>query len=101
MVLEIAVIDVKPGQELAFEKDVTAAAPALVAAKGCRKMEIMRSIERPSRYRLLVEWDSIDDHFEVRKSDAILPLRDALTAYAETRGETEHMSSIFSSQDKL
>ena len=62
MVLEIAQIDIKPGMERDFEAGVKAAAPIFKRAKGCQGMELQRSIEKPSRYRLMVQWDTLDNH---------------------------------------
>ncbi|MCZ7641721.1 MAG: antibiotic biosynthesis monooxygenase [Pseudorhodoplanes sp.] len=62
MILEIAQIDVKPGMERDFEAGVTAAAPLFRRAKGCRGMELQRSIEKPQRYRLFVKWDTLENH---------------------------------------
>jgi len=62
MVFEIAQIDVKPGSEAEFESGVAKAAPLFKRAKGCRSMELQRSIEQPSRYRLLVGWDTVESH---------------------------------------
>jgi len=62
MVLEIAQIDVKPGMESEFEAGVKSAAPVFKRAKGCHGMELQRSIEKPSRYRLFVKWATIENH---------------------------------------
>ena len=62
MITEIAQIDVKPGTEAEFEKGVKQAVPIFQRAKGCRSMELRRSIEKPSRYRLFVGWDTVENH---------------------------------------
>ncbi|KAB2883753.1 MAG: antibiotic biosynthesis monooxygenase [Pseudorhodoplanes sp.] len=62
MILEIAQIEVKPGMERDFEAGVAAAAPLFRRAKGCRGMELQRSIEKPQRYRLFVRWDTLENH---------------------------------------
>jgi quinol monooxygenase YgiN len=62
MITEIAQIDVKPGTETEFENGVKNAVPIFKRAKGCRSMELRRSIEKPSRYRLLVGWETIENH---------------------------------------
>ena len=62
MVLEIAQIDVKPGMEGTFEAGVKAAGPIFKRAKGCQGMEVQRSIEHPSRYRLFVKWETLENH---------------------------------------
>lgn len=62
MILEIAQIDVKPGMEAEFEKGVAAAAPLFRRAKGCTGMALQRSIEKPGRYRLFVDWKTLENH---------------------------------------
>jgi hypothetical protein len=57
MITEIAQIDVKPGMEAEFEAGMKNAAPIFKRAKGCHAMELQRSIEQPSRYRLFVTWE--------------------------------------------
>jgi heme-degrading monooxygenase HmoA len=62
MFLEIAQIDVKPGMEAEFEDGVRQAAPIFKRARGCTGMELQRSVEHPSRYRLFVKWDTVENH---------------------------------------
>ena len=62
MVLEIAHITVKAGMEKAFEEGVAKAASVFKRAKGCKGMELQRSIEKPSLYRLFVTWETLEDH---------------------------------------
>jgi heme-degrading monooxygenase HmoA len=64
MVLEIAVIDINPGQEDAFAKAYAAGRPLLVSTPGCRSVRMTHGIESPSRFVLLVEWDTIESHLE-------------------------------------
>jgi len=61
-VLEIAEIDVIRGEEAAFERAVAKAAPHFRESPGCLSLKLLRSIEHPSRYRLVVGWDSVDAH---------------------------------------
>ena len=62
MILEIAQVDVKAGMEDEFEAGVAAAAPLFRRAKGCKGMELQRGIEQPSRYRLFVKWETVENH---------------------------------------
>jgi heme-degrading monooxygenase HmoA len=62
MVLEIAQIEVAPGMEEAFEAGVAKAAPVFRGAKGCIGMSLQRSVEKPSRYRLFVRWETLENH---------------------------------------
>lgn len=62
MITEIAEIEVRPGEDANFEAAVAKAVPLFRRAKGCRGMELQRSIEKPSKYRLMVKWETLDDH---------------------------------------
>lgn len=62
MILEIAQIDVKAGLEAEFEKGVATAAPLFKRAKGCKGLQLQRSVEKPGRYRLIVDWETVDNH---------------------------------------
>ena len=59
MVLEIAQIEIKPGLEAAFEAGIAEASALFKAAAGCRAFAVERSIEHPSRYRLMIHWDTL------------------------------------------
>lgn len=62
MVLEIAEIEVTPGQEATFEVGVRQASALFRAARGYRSIELHRSLEHPSRYRLMVGWENVENH---------------------------------------
>jgi heme-degrading monooxygenase HmoA len=62
MVLEHALLDVVPGREAEFEAAFDRAKAIIAASAGFGGLRLQRCIERPSRYLLLVEWDSLDDH---------------------------------------
>jgi quinol monooxygenase YgiN len=62
MITEIAQIDIKPGMEAQFEAGVKNAVPIFKRAKGCHGMELQRSIEKPTRYRLFVIWETVEHH---------------------------------------
>jgi heme-degrading monooxygenase HmoA len=70
VLLEIALIPIKPGLESDFEARVTKAAPLFQRARGCKSMSLQRSQEMPSRYRLFVEWETLQSHQDfVRSAD--------------------------------
>jgi len=62
MFWEIAQIDVKPGDEAAFEAAVEKAVPLFKSARGCKGMQLQRGVEQPSRYRLVVDWETVENH---------------------------------------
>jgi heme-degrading monooxygenase HmoA len=62
MVLESAEILVKAGMEAEFEAGVRQATPLFQRARGCNGMLLMRGVEDPRAYRLLVQWATVEDH---------------------------------------
>jgi heme-degrading monooxygenase HmoA len=62
MILEMATITVRAGEESAFEVAVGQARPLFARAKGCRGMTLRRGVEEPLTYHLLVEWETLDNH---------------------------------------
>ncbi|MFB9357087.1 antibiotic biosynthesis monooxygenase family protein [Actinoplanes nipponensis] len=64
MILEVALIDVVPGQEDQFAAAYRTARPVLTGTEGCRSVRMTRGVESPSRFVLLVEWDSVEAHLK-------------------------------------
>ena len=64
MIVEHALLEVIPGQEAAFEWAFARAQSIIGASPGFRSLTLSRGIEQPSRYLLLVEWDTLEDHTE-------------------------------------
>ena len=62
MVLEVALIDVTPGHEDEFAAAYVRAYPIIMGTPGCRSARMTRGIESPTRFVLLVEWDSVEAH---------------------------------------
>jgi heme-degrading monooxygenase HmoA len=62
MILEVAVLDVRPGREREFEAAFAEAAPIIAAMPGCRSHQLQRCVEKPHRYLLLVDWDTLEAH---------------------------------------
>ncbi|WP_229400105.1 antibiotic biosynthesis monooxygenase family protein [Micromonospora okii] len=64
MVLEVALIDVTPGHEDDFAAAYARGHAILAGTPGCRSVRMTRGVESPSRFVLLVEWDSVAAHEE-------------------------------------
>jgi heme-degrading monooxygenase HmoA len=62
MVTEIAQIDVAPGTEREFEAGVAKARELFGRARGFKSLALHRSIEKPQRYRLVIEWETLENH---------------------------------------
>ena len=79
MILEAAVLNVRPGEAARFEAAMARARPLIEASPGFRGMELRRCIEEPERYLLLVRWDRLEDHMDgFRRSDRYAQWRAAL-----------------------
>ena len=95
MILEIAQIDVKPGSESAFEAGVKAATPLFKRAKGCKGMELQRSHEKPARYRLLVKWETVENHTaDFRGSADFQEWRKLVGQFFASPPEVEHTRQV-------
>jgi heme-degrading monooxygenase HmoA len=95
MVLEIAHITVKAGMEQAFEQGVAKAVPVFARAKGCRGMELQRSIEKPKLYRLFVRWDTLENQtVDFRGSEDFKEWRGLVGDCFEGTPEVEHTQQV-------
>jgi quinol monooxygenase YgiN len=95
MVTEIAQIDIKPGMEAEFESGVQKAAPLFKRAKGCRSMDLQRSIEKPSRYRLFVGWETVENHTnDFRGSADFQEWRKLVGHCFATPPDVEHVTQV-------
>lgn len=62
MILEVAMLDVIAGREAEFQTAFAQAQPIIASMRGYRRHELRRCLEEPSRYLLLVEWETLEDH---------------------------------------
>jgi heme-degrading monooxygenase HmoA len=91
MVTEIAVLTIKPELHAQFERAVASAAPLFQNAQGCRSMRLEREIESPTRYRLVVEWETLEDHTQgFRSSEAFTQWRALAGPYFVVPPEVVH-----------
>jgi heme-degrading monooxygenase HmoA len=97
MILEAAILNVKPGQEAAFEDAMRAARPLIAATPGFIDISVQRSLETPANYLLLVRWQTLEDHTAgFRQSDRFKEWRKALHHFYDPFPVVEHYEeSIF------
>ena len=98
MITEIAQIDVKPGPEKDFEAAVAKARPLFLRAKGGKGFELHKSIEKPSRYRLLAKWETLENHtVDFRNSENFTEWRGLVGQYFASPPEVEHTKKVVTS----
>jgi len=95
MVLEHALITVRPGTQEAFEAVLVEARAVISAAPGFRSFAIHRGIESPERYLLLVGWDTLEDHTEgFRGSPAFAAWRSHIQPFFDGAPEVDHYDPV-------
>lgn len=62
MILEVAILDVKPGEAKQFEKAFAEASAIIASMGGYISHQLQRCIENQNRYLLLVNWATLADH---------------------------------------
>ena len=100
MVLEVALIDVLPGQEEEFAAAYRLGRPILATALGCRLVRMTRGIESPSRFVLLVEWDSVEAHNEnFRGTERFAQWRGFIGPFFASPPVVEHFTNVEPGQE--
>ena len=64
MILEVAVLTVRPGQAEQFEQAFRTAQPIIASMRGYVSHELHQCLETRYRYLLLVHWKTVEDHTE-------------------------------------
>jgi heme-degrading monooxygenase HmoA len=91
MVLEVAILNVRPGESESFETAFFEAQQIVSASWGYQRHELRRCIEATHRYLLLVWWDSLDSHTEgFRKSPDYQRWRELLHHFYDPFPTVEH-----------
>ncbi len=62
MILEVAILNIKPGREIEFEKAFDKAQVIISGMQGYISHQLQKCIENKSRYILLVNWETLEDH---------------------------------------
>ena len=95
MILEVAILHVKPGRTEKFESDFQIASQYISSIDGYLKHSLRKCIEVENQYILLVEWVSIEAH-EVgfRESPQYQKWKTLLHDYYDPFPEVLHYESI-------
>jgi heme-degrading monooxygenase HmoA len=95
MIVEHVDLDVRPGEEEAYQAALAEALAFIRSADGFQSLRMLRSIETPSRFVLLVEWDSVEAHLEgFRGSAAFEQWRSLLHHFYVSPTQAEHFDVI-------
>jgi heme-degrading monooxygenase HmoA len=95
MVLEVAQFDITAGQEEEFASAFKTARQLLADTPGFRSVRMTRGIETPTRFVLLVEWDSVEAHMVTfRESERFPEWRRLIGPYFASAPLVEHYADI-------
>jgi heme-degrading monooxygenase HmoA len=95
MILEVAILYIKPGLYSAFETDFKNAGQYIRSIPGYRHHSLKKCLEDINKYILLVEWDKLEDHtVGFRQSEVYLQWKELLHHYYDPFPVVEHFKEI-------
>ncbi|SEC51583.1 Heme-degrading monooxygenase HmoA [Tenacibaculum sp. MAR_2009_124] len=96
MILEVAILNVRQGEEGNFEQDFKIASRYISAIKGYLNHSLKKCVETKNQYILLVNWKDIESHeIGFRKSKEYLKWKELLHHYYDPFPIVEHYETVF------
>lgn len=100
MILEVAILHVKDGQEEQFEVDFAIAGQFISAIDGYMNHSLMKCLEEKNKYLLLVDWNDLESHtVGFRQSPQYLEWKKLLHHYYNPFPVVEHYIPIIQNQN--
>jgi heme-degrading monooxygenase HmoA len=95
MILEVAMLQVKPGLTEEFEQNFKMASKIISKMKGYIKHELQKCIEDKNKYILFVHWNTLEDHtIGFRGSEEYQEWKKLLHHFYEPFPTVEHYKEI-------
>jgi heme-degrading monooxygenase HmoA len=95
MVLEVAILAVRPGEADRFEAAFRSAQRIIAGCRGYQRHELRRCLETADRYLLLVWWETVEDHTRgFRESPDYGRWRELLHHFYEPFPAVEHYVEV-------
>jgi len=95
MILEVAILDVKQGQEKEFELTFKKAQKIISSMQGYVSHQLQKCIEKDNRYILLVNWKTLEDHtVGFRQSEPYKQWKKLLHHFYSPFPEVEHYAFL-------
>jgi len=99
MILEVAILDVKPELVSAFEPAFEQAQNIISSMPGYISHQLQKCLENNNRYLLLVNWQTLADHTQgFRESIQYQEWRQLLHHFYQPFPTVEHYESVFNNQ---
>jgi heme-degrading monooxygenase HmoA len=95
MILEVAILDVKPSMVNEFETTFKTASTIITSMPGYISHELQRCLETTNRYILLVRWQKLEDHtIGFRQSPEYQQWRSLLHHFYDPFPTVEHYEAV-------
>jgi heme-degrading monooxygenase HmoA len=96
MILEVAILNVRPGQGAEFEQAFSLAQTIIASMPGYQRHELRRCVEAPDRYLLLAWWQDLESHtVGFRESPEYQRWKALLHHFYDPFPEVEHYAPLF------
>lgn len=100
MILEVAILNIKPGQSEEFAVIFEDASTIITSSPGYISHQLQRCLETENRYILLVRWQKLEDHtVSFRQSPEYQKWRSLLHHFYDPFPTVEHYQVVFDSAD--
>lgn len=101
MILEVADICIKHGQQAEFEAAIRQGVETVISqAQGYRGYKVNHSLETPERYLLQIFWETLEDHTEgFRQSPAFSQWRGIVGPFFASAPAVEHFTLVVRSDE--
>ena len=96
MILEHCDLEIDSSKQKDFEEAIVRGVETVISkAKGFRGYKVNHSLETPSRYLLMIYWDTLENHtVDFRGSSAIADWRAIVGPYFVKPPHVEHMTLV-------
>jgi len=94
MVIERVEFAVFAGREAEYEEVMRGALALLKGADGCVSVTLARGVEQPSRYLLMLQWRSLEDHAAFTQSGEIARFRELAAPFFAERPSMLHFAPV-------
>lgn len=95
MILEVAILHIKPGLRVEFERAFDTAQHILASMQGYLSHELKHCLENSDQYVLLVNWQTLEDHtVGFRQSDRYQEWKQLLHHFYDPFPVVEHYVSL-------
>ena len=96
MILEVAILNVKPELSKQFERNFAQAQTIIASMPGYIAHQLQRCLETPDQYLLLVNWEALEDHEQgFRQSPQYQEWKQLLHHFYHPFPTVEHYERVF------